>query len=170
MIRGKIMMNNNLDINLNSKVSLPYELDKIHPQDVTAGRRGDDGDEGAGEDSDDDDDPDEVQLDDDDDDFPLREGISPADFCCRRAFSLCVFSAPQRWQSLSAILPPVLGFRGDDIREGAMPEVDQGDHTTWRRGLGLAHARDDVGPWWLTSPSPSGYFRLLAEYELLGIF
>jgi hypothetical protein len=27
-----------------------------------------------------------------------------------------------------------------------------------------------VGPWWLTSPSPSGYFRPLMKYELLGIF
>jgi hypothetical protein len=26
-----------------------------------------------------------------------------------------------------------------------------------------------VGPWWLTSPSPSGYFHLLAKYEFLGI-
>jgi hypothetical protein len=42
---------------------------RFTPQDVTAERRGDDGDEGAGEDGDD---PDEVQLDDDDDgdDFP----------------------------------------------------------------------------------------------------
>jgi hypothetical protein len=46
MIRGEIMMNNNLDINLNSTVpvnsinyksnqhreSFPYELDKIHPK------------------------------------------------------------------------------------------------------------------------------------------
>jgi hypothetical protein len=46
MIRGEIMINNNLDINLNSTVSLnsinyksnqhwesfPYELDKIHPK------------------------------------------------------------------------------------------------------------------------------------------
>jgi hypothetical protein len=24
--------------------------------------------------------------------------------------------------------------------------------------------------WWLTSPSPSGYFRLPAKYEFLGIF
>jgi hypothetical protein len=55
---------------------------------------------------------------------PLREGISPADFCLPESFpSLCVFSAPQRRWSLSAILSPVLGFRGDDIRKGAMAEV-----------------------------------------------
>jgi hypothetical protein len=27
-----------------------------------------------------------------------------------------------------------------------------------------------VGPWWLTSPSSFGYFRLPAKYEFLGIF
>jgi hypothetical protein len=27
-----------------------------------------------------------------------------------------------------------------------------------------------VGPWWLTSPSPSGYFCLPAKYEFLDIF
>jgi hypothetical protein len=27
-----------------------------------------------------------------------------------------------------------------------------------------------VGPWWLTLPSPFGYFHLLAKYEFLGIF
>jgi hypothetical protein len=27
---------------------------------------------------------------------PLREGISPADSACRRAFSLCVFFPPRR--------------------------------------------------------------------------
>jgi hypothetical protein len=27
-----------------------------------------------------------------------------------------------------------------------------------------------VGPWPLTSPSPSGYFRLPMKYEFLGIF
>ena len=39
---------------------------------------------------DDDDDPDEVQHDDGDDgnDFPLREGISPADFSLPESFSL----------------------------------------------------------------------------------
>jgi hypothetical protein len=27
-----------------------------------------------------------------------------------------------------------------------------------------------VGPWWLTSPSPSGYFRLPMKYKFMGIF
>jgi hypothetical protein len=62
---------------------------------------------------------------------PLQEGISPADFCLPESFlSLCVFSAPQRRRSISAIPLPVLGFREDDIREGALTEVGQGRHTT----------------------------------------
>jgi hypothetical protein len=34
---------------------------------------------------------------------PLREGISPADFCLPKSFSLSVFSAPQRRRCLSLI-------------------------------------------------------------------
>jgi hypothetical protein len=36
---------------------------------------------------------------------PLREGISPADFCLPESFSLSVFSAPQRRRCLS-LSPP----------------------------------------------------------------
>jgi hypothetical protein len=36
---------------------------------------------------------------------PLREGISPADFCLPESFSLLVFSAPQRRRCLSLIPP-----------------------------------------------------------------
>jgi hypothetical protein len=43
---------------------------------------------------------------------PLREGISPADFCLPESFSLSVFSAPQRRRCLSLIPPFDLGFRG----------------------------------------------------------
>jgi hypothetical protein len=43
---------------------------------------------------------------------PLREGISPADFCLPESFSLSVFSAPKRQQCLSLIPPPDLGFWG----------------------------------------------------------
>jgi hypothetical protein len=105
---------------------------------------------------------------------PLQEGISPADFC-RRAFSLCVFSAPQRRRSLFVILSLVLGFQGNDIREGAMAEVGQGSHTTWRRGLGLARARGWCGPlvahlalsFWLLPSSDqigtSGYFLIISN-------
>jgi hypothetical protein len=38
---------------------------------------------------------------------PLREGISPTDFCLPESFSLSVFSAPQRRRCLSLILPPL---------------------------------------------------------------
>jgi hypothetical protein len=70
---------------------------------------------------------------------PLREGISPADFCLPESFlSLCVFCPVEPVESISD--PPwVLGFRGDDICEGALAEVGQGGHTTRWRGLGLAH-------------------------------
>jgi hypothetical protein len=36
---------------------------------------------------------------------PLREGISPADFCLPESFSLSVFFAPQRRRCLSLIPP-----------------------------------------------------------------
>jgi hypothetical protein len=37
---------------------------------------------------------------------PLREGISPIDFCLPESFSLSVFSAPQRRRCLS-LMPPL---------------------------------------------------------------
>jgi hypothetical protein len=153
------MINNNLNINLNSTVSLnsinyksnqhqesfPYELDKIQPkmlqQDgmvmkmmkvlvmmmmipmkpssmmMTM-----------------------VTI------SPLREGIFLADFCLPESFlSVCVFRPAEAAESISD--PPwVLGFRGDDIREGVLAEVGQGSHTTGWRGLGLAHATMWCGP------------------------
>jgi hypothetical protein len=125
MIRGEILINNNLGKNLNSTVplnsinyksnqhreSFPYELDKIHPKmlqrdgmvmkvlvmmvmmmmipmkpssmAVTMATISPSGKE-----------------------FPRQ--IS----ACRRAFSVCVFSAPQRRRSLFAILSWVLGLSG----------------------------------------------------------
>jgi hypothetical protein len=162
MIRGEIMINNNLNINLNSTVSLnsinyksnqhresfSYELDKIHPKMlqrdgmvmtvikvlvmmvvmmipmkpssmmVTMAMI-----------------------------FLLREGISPAVFCLPESFlSVCVFRPAEVAESICDPPPSVLGFRGDDIHKGAMPEVDQGGHTTWQRGLGLACTRGWCGP------------------------
>jgi hypothetical protein len=77
---------------------------------------------------------------------PLREGISPADFCLPESF-LCVCFPPCRGgEVFCAILSLVLVFRGDDIHEGAMAEVGQGGHTTRRRDLGLAHATRWCGP------------------------
>jgi hypothetical protein len=111
---------------------------------------------------------------------PLREGISPVDFCVPERFSLYVFSAPQRRWSLSAILLLVLDFRGDDIREGALAEVGQGSHTTWRHGLGLARARGRCGPlvahlalsfWLLPSSGQIGtsrYFPRVVDLQKYG--
>ena len=90
-------MNNNLNINLGSTVSLnsinnkyksiPGEFPLSNNQDqtqiATAVTRCSGGDGGVDGGDDDDDDGDDVQLDDDGDgvDFPLREGISPVDSC-----------------------------------------------------------------------------------------
>jgi hypothetical protein len=53
---------------------------------------------------------------------PLQEGISLADFCLLESFlSLCVFRPAEAAESFCD--PPVLGFGGDDIREGALAEV-----------------------------------------------
>jgi hypothetical protein len=92
---------------------------------------------------------------------PLREGISSADFCLSECFlSLCVFRPVEAVESICD--PPwVLGFQGHDIREGAMAEVGQGGHTTRWRGLGLARATRWCGPlvahltlsFWLLSSS-----------------
>jgi hypothetical protein len=41
----------------------------------------------------------------------LQEGISPANFCLPKIFSLLVFSAPQRRRCLS-LIPLDLGFQG----------------------------------------------------------
>src|SRR5215203_1868768 len=96
-IRGDMMMNSNLNINLGSMVSLnsiynkyritPGEFPLSNNQDptriATAVTRCSGGDGGVDGGDDDDDDGDDVPLDDDGDgvDFPLREGISPADSC-----------------------------------------------------------------------------------------
>jgi hypothetical protein len=76
---------------------------------------------------------------------------------------------------------PVLGFRGDNICKGAMPEVDQVSHTTWWRGLGLARARGWCGPLvahlalsFLQLPSSgeiwiSGYFPGIAGLQKYGV-
>jgi hypothetical protein len=100
---------------------------------------------------------------------PLREGISPADFCLPESFlSLYVFCPVEAVESISD--PLVLGFQGDDICEGTLAEVGQGGHATGWRGLGLARTTWWCAPWPLTSPSPSGYFYLPMIYEFLGIF
>jgi hypothetical protein len=55
--------------------------------------------------------------------FPLREGISPTDFCLSESFlSLCVFCPAEAAESFCDP-PSALGFQGDDILEGAMAEV-----------------------------------------------
>jgi hypothetical protein len=77
---------------------------------------------------------------------PLREGISLADFYLPESFlSLCGFRPAEAAESISDP-PSLLGFRGDNIREGALAEVGQGGHTTGWRDLGLARATWWCGP------------------------
>jgi hypothetical protein len=111
---------------------------------------------------------------------PLREGISQVDFYLSESFlSLCVFCPTEAAESFCDP-PPVLGFRGDDICEGAMAEVGQGGHTSWWGGLGLARARGWCGPlvahlalsFWLLSSSGqignSRYFPRVADLHKYG--
>jgi hypothetical protein len=61
---------------------------------------------------------------------PLREGISPADFCLSESFlSMCIFH-PAEAAEFICDPPRVLAFQGDNIREGAMTEVGQGGDTS----------------------------------------
>jgi hypothetical protein len=78
--------------------------------------------------------------------YPFREGIFLVDFCLPESFlSLGIFRPAEAAESISD--PPwVLGFRGDDIHEGALVEVGQGGHTTRWRSLGLARTTRWCGP------------------------
>jgi hypothetical protein len=96
---------------------------------------------------------------------PLREGISPADFCLPESFlSLRVFSAPQRRRSLSLIPPLVLGFRERRYAPGALAEVGQGGHTTGWHGQGLARATWWCGP--LAAPLALSFWLLSSSDEI----
>ena len=66
------------------------------------------GDDGVGGGDDGDDDPNEVQLDDGDDgdDFPLREGISPADFSLPESSFLSGVFPPRRGGCVASRLFP----------------------------------------------------------------
>jgi hypothetical protein len=93
----------------------------------------------------------------------LWEGISPLDFCLPESYlSVCVFHPAEAVESFYDP-PPVIGFREEDIREGALAEVRQGGDTTRQRGQGWPAPGGGVGPWLLTSTSPSGYFHLLEK-------
>jgi hypothetical protein len=102
---------------------------------------------------------------------PLREGISPADFCLPESFfSLGVFRPAKVAESISDP-PSSLRFSGTTI-------YARGRWQKWARVAtplggaagGWATPPGGVGPWLLPSLSPSGYFCLLVKYEFLGIF
>jgi hypothetical protein len=102
--------------------------------------------------------------------FPLREGISLADFYLSYSFlSLCVFRPAEAAESISD--PPLFRFLGTTI-------YARGRWQKWARvatplggtARGWPAPPGGVGPLLLLSPPPSGYFRLLVKYEFLGIF
>ena len=95
--------------------------------------------------------------------FPLREGISLADFSLPESFSLSVVFASWRRRNISSMALPVLGFLGDEVREGGASEVGQGPHTLPRRGQGVSAPPYGVGPLWPISASPFGYLRHLIK-------
>ena len=71
---------------------------------------------------------------------PLREGIPLAEICLQeRSFSLGVFH-PRGGGNLSVVAPRALGFRREDIGEGAESEAGQVGHTCPRRGVRWARA------------------------------
>ena len=71
---------------------------------------------------------------------PLREGIPPIEICLpERSFSLSVFR-PRGGGNLSVVAPLVLGFRREDIGEGAESEAGQVGHTFPRRGVRWARS------------------------------
>ena len=66
---------------------------------------------------------------------PLREGIPPAEICLsERSFSLGVFR-PRGGGNISMVAPRGLGFRREDIGEGAESEARQVGHTCPRHGV-----------------------------------
>ena len=93
---------------------------------------------------------------------------------CRRAFLSLVFSASQRRRNMFLVAPRVLGFRGDDIRGRASPEVGQGGHTMPRRGLALARAWGRCGalvaPLRLSFGLRQSSINIWSSVYFLGIF
>jgi hypothetical protein len=68
---------------------------------------------------------------------PLREGISPADSCLPKSFSLSgVFRLAEAAVSISEPPPSLKVFGDDDIRKGAMAKMGLGGLTIGRRGQG----------------------------------
>jgi hypothetical protein len=84
---------------------------------------------------------------------PLREGISPTDFCLPESFSLSVFSTPQRRRCLS-LSPLYLGFQGRQYTRG-------GDGSSGPWWPHHRPARPRVGPCPLVVSPPCGSSRLL---------
>ena len=124
------------------------------------------GDGGGDDDDDGDDDGDDVQLDDDDDgvDFPLREGISPADFSLPESSFLSGVFRPAEAAVTLRDYPLELRFSGrrSTRRRG-------GQRGLWAPSPhgGVARAGPapacEGGPWRPSSATPSGSLRHLEK-------
>ena len=124
------------------------------------------GGDGGDDDGDDDDDPNDVHLDDDYDgvDFPLREGISPADFSLPESSFLSGVFRPAEAAVTLRDYPLELRFSGRRCtrRRGGQrglwaPSSQGGAARPWPA---LAY---EVGPWRPSSAPPSGSLRLLEK-------
>ena len=72
---------------------------------------------------------------------PSGREFPPADFFLQGSFSLSgVFRLVEAAEYFDGS-PPVLGFRGGQVREGGTAEVGQGPQTTSRRGRGPHRAK-----------------------------
>ena len=132
----------------------PNELTSHNFKSYSEMRWGDDGDEGAGGGDDVDDDPDDARR---DGDFPLREGISLADFSPAGALLLSVRFSPCKGTGifLRGLPPTFLGQRQLIRRRGAgVGHRGQGRAPATSRGGPTA--RGCPYPWWLASVPPSG--------------
>jgi hypothetical protein len=95
---------------------------------------------------------------------PLREGISPVDFSLPESFFSLVFSAPQRRLCLT-LSPPDLDFWGRSCtRRGEARSGPGPPHTGLARPGGWPRHPGVWAPWLLSTPPP-GFRSLLGKYN-----
>jgi hypothetical protein len=96
---------------------------------------------------------------------PLRERISSVDFSMPGSFSLSGILRPQRRLCLNLSPPLTYVFGDDEVREGARLDMGQGALTQAPGRATLA-----CGAPWLLSTPPSGFLGLLGKYNFLVFF
>ena len=109
-------------------------------------RWGDDGDEGAGGG----DDVDEARRGGDDDggDFPLREGISPADFSLPEPFFMSVFRLAEAAEYFFEVCPDVFRSKASNTSKGSRRWATE--------ARGGPQSQPEVGPRPGVTPAPGG--------------